>query len=99
MVANGNNPIKDLKSVASGISKESAVNKAITTLNAEEETFVMRPKAEPYIYRDSLDNCFLAWKINFIAQKPYGDWQIFIDANTKCDRYFGILYKWNRQSI
>jgi len=29
-----------------------------------------------------LDSYYLSWKINFIAQKPSGDWQVFIDAKT-----------------
>jgi Zn-dependent metalloprotease len=82
MVVNGNNPIKNIKGTVAGISKELAISKAITILNAEEKTFVMKPEAELYIYRDSLDNYFLTWKINFIAQKPQGDWQVFVNANT-----------------
>jgi zinc metalloprotease ZmpB len=82
MAVNGNTRITGLKSTTSGISKDFAVSKAITKVNAEEKTLVMQPKTELYIFQDSSGNSTLTWKINFTAQNPRGDWQVFVDANS-----------------
>jgi parallel beta-helix repeat protein len=82
MVVNGNAPIPGLRSNQAGVSKEIAIENAITMLNADRKTFITEPEANLYIYRDSLDQCYLVWKINFITGQPTGDWQIFVDASS-----------------
>jgi len=52
MVVNGNNPIKKMIGTTANVSKETAINKAISILKTDEESFVMKPKAELYIYCD-----------------------------------------------
>lgn len=82
MVENGNTPITGVKSVLAAISDGAAIRNAIAKVNAEEKTLVTQPKAELNIYQDSSQQFALAWKINFIAQNPHGDWQVFIGAVT-----------------
>jgi Zn-dependent metalloprotease len=80
MVVNGNKRVKGLNTTNAVITKEEALKSVVQTLNTDEKALVGQPKGELYIYQDSLDQSYLAWKINFIAKKPQGDWQIFIDA-------------------
>jgi len=82
MVVNGNTPITELQSNQASISRENAIKNAITILDVDAKTFVTQPEANLYIYRNSLDQYYLVWKINFVAGKPLGDWQIFVDASS-----------------
>jgi Zn-dependent metalloprotease len=82
MVVNGNTPITGISSTTAAVDKDFAVSSAIAKVQAEEKTMITQPKSELYIYKDSLDQFTLVWKINFIAQNPHGDWQVFVDANT-----------------
>jgi len=47
-----------------------------------EATLISQPKAELYIYEDSLSQFNLIWKINFVANSPIGDWEVLVDANS-----------------
>ncbi|MBU1064791.1 right-handed parallel beta-helix repeat-containing protein [bacterium] len=80
MVVNGNTDITDLKSTNADISSEKAIEKAFEKVNVDESTLIALPRCDLYIYQDSLSCANLAWKVNFGAGKPPGDWQIFIDA-------------------
>lgn len=82
MVVNGVMPIVALKSTVASFSKNDAIKNAISEIKAEEVTLVTQPKAELYFYQDSLNQFNLVWKINFVANNPVGDWQIFVDANS-----------------
>ncbi|MGE5353261.1 MAG: FlgD immunoglobulin-like domain containing protein [Acidobacteriota bacterium] len=80
MVVNGNKRVKGVNATNATVTKDEAIKSAIQKLNVTDRILIDKPKAELYIYQDSLDQSYLAWKVNFTAKKPRGDWQIFIDA-------------------
>lgn len=82
MVVNGNLPITAVKNLAPSISREVAIDNAIAEVMAEQKTLITQPNAELYIYRDSLNQLNLTWKVSFVANNPVGDWQVFVDAGT-----------------
>lgn len=81
MVISGGSSISSVDNIVPLINKTGATKNAVEHVNADEKTFVEKPTAELYFYRDSVEHLSLAWKINFVAGNPYGDWQVFIDAN------------------
>jgi hypothetical protein len=82
MVVNGNEPMAGVGSTAPNITKEIAISEALGKVNADEKTLIMQPTAELYLYRDSVEQLSLAWKVNLVANVPIGDWQVFVDAIT-----------------
>jgi len=81
-VANGCLPVKDLKSVMASLDKENAISKAKLKIKVNEKTLTGEPKAELFIYPDSLYQMHLIWKVNFSASEPKGSWEILVDAIT-----------------
>jgi len=79
-VANGCLPVKDLKSITASLGKENAISKAKLKIKVNEKTLAEEPKAELYVYPDSLYQMRLIWKVNFSASEPNGSWEIFVDA-------------------
>ncbi len=82
MVVSGYMPGINIPRTRPTILASSAVNSVRNALRANESTLITQPSSELYVYKDSLDVYHLAWKINFVAQDPIGDWQAFVDALT-----------------
>ena len=82
MVICGCKLITGLESVTPSVPIELAVKNAIARVNAEEGSLIMPPKAGLFILHDSLGRCSLVWKVNFVANEPIGDWQVFVDARS-----------------
>lgn len=80
-VKNGCIPIDDKTNTTANITRDNAISNAKLKIKVNAETLVTVPKAELYIYPDSLYQMHLVWKINFVANDPIGDWQIFVDAS------------------
>lgn len=69
MVVNGNMSV-ELNSISPQITQEKAISKVVKKIKVDTALVVTKPKAELYIYQDSLFQFILTWKINFIANDP-----------------------------
>ncbi|MBU0560795.1 MAG: PepSY domain-containing protein, partial [Bacteroidetes bacterium] len=79
-VANGCIPVKNIKSVTASLAKANAISNAKLKIKLNEKTLAAEPKAELYVYPDSLYQMRLIWKVNFSASEPKGSWEILVDA-------------------